>query len=152
MTASVFAEKLNLIYGYFEPLVSILDFMSVFIVLWGFLMGFLRFIYVEFFHREGKFVQYQELRRSVGVYIILGLEFMIVSDLLNTIKQRTHDSLIILGSLVVIRTIISYFLGKEMKEAEDEEKDFSLGLRAVKFKSSEPSVASIASEKKSIKK
>jgi uncharacterized membrane protein len=145
-----FADKLNLVYSYFEPLVSILDFMSVFIVLWGFFMGFLRFVYVEFFHREGKFAQYQELRRSVGIYIILGLEFMIVSDLLNTIKQRTHEALIILGALVVIRTIISYFLGKEMKEAKEDEKEFALGLRAVTFKSTPPENMLI--DKKSAKK
>jgi uncharacterized membrane protein len=129
-----FTEKLNLAYHYIEPLVTLLDFMSVFIVLWGFIIGFLRFLYVEFIHSEGKFAQYQELRRSVGIYIILGLEFMIVSDLLNTIQKRDRESLIILGALVVIRTIISYFLGKEMKEAEAEEKDFALGLRSVSFK------------------
>lgn len=128
-----FAEKLNALYAYLEPLVSILDFMSVFIVLWGFAIGFLKFIYVEFFHPQGKFAQYEELRRSVGIYIILGLEFMIVSDLLNTIMKRDRESLITLGALVVIRTVISFFLGKEMKEAESEEKEFSMGLRSVSF-------------------
>lgn len=127
-----FAEKLNLVYGYLEPVVSILDFASMFIILWGFLIGFLRFMYVEFFHPQGKFIQYQELRRSVGLYIILGLEFMIVADLLQTISQeRSHDSLIALGALVAIRTVVSYFLMKEMKDAEDEEKEFAMGLRAV---------------------
>jgi len=132
---TTFAAKLNLVYGYFEPLVTLLDFMSVFIILWGFFIGFLRFIYVEFFHREGKFAQYQELRRSVGIYIILGLEFMIVSDLMNTVQKHDHESLIRLGALVVIRTIISYFLGKEMQEAETEEKEFTLGLRSISLKS-----------------
>lgn len=143
-----FTEKLDLVYPYFEPIISILDFMSVFIVLWGFVMGFLRFVYVEFFHREGKFVQYEELRRSVGIYIILGLEFMIVSDLLNTIRHRDRESLILLGGLVVIRTIISFFLGKEMKEAEDEEKNFALGLRSLSFSKQER----ISPEKKASKK
>lgn len=143
-----FTEKLNLVYPYFEPIVSLLDFMSVFIVLWGFVMGFLRFVYVEFFHREGKFAQYEELRRSVGIYIILGLEFMIVSDLLNTIQKRDRESLIILGGLVVIRTVISYFLGKEMKEAAQEEKSFALGLRALSFNKEE----TITPEKKASKK
>lgn len=143
-----FTEKLNFIYPYFEPIVSLLDFMSVFIVLWGFIMGFLRFVYVEFFHREGKFAQYEELRRSVGIYIILGLEFMIVSDLLNTIQKRDRESLIILGGLVVIRTIISFFLGKEMKEAEQEEKNFALGLRGLSFNKHE----TIIPEKKASKK
>ncbi len=129
-----FTEKLNALYNYLEPLISILDFASILIILWGFLMGFLRFIYIEFFHRDGKFIQYQELRRSVGIYIILGLEFMIVADLLETIKgPRTYDTFIFLGSIVVIRTVISYFLGKEMKEAAEEEKEFSPGLKGLNF-------------------
>ena len=129
-----FTEKLNALYTYFEPIISILDFVCVAIILWGFLMGFLRFIYIEFFHRDGKFVQYQELRRSVGIYIILGLEFMIVADLIETIKgPRTYDSFIFLGSIVAIRTVISFFLGREMKEAEEEEKEFSPGLNGFNF-------------------
>lgn len=132
-----FVETLNGLYEHMEPLVSILDFMSMFIVLWGFIIGFLKFIYVEFIHPQGRFAQYEELRRSVGIYIILGLEFMIVSDLLNTIMKRDRESLIILGALVIIRTVISYFLGKEMKEAEDEAKQFQMGLRAVKFSAPE---------------
>lgn len=143
-----FVEKLNALYTHMEPLVSILDFMSMFIVLWGFIIGFLKFVYVEFLHPQGKFAQYEELRRSVGIYIILGLEFMIVSDLLNTIMKRDRESLIILGSLVIIRTVISYFLGKEMKEAEDEAKDFQLGLRSVKLSSSEDASASTSKKAK----
>ena len=129
-----FTERLAALYSYLEPIVSILDFACVAIILWGFLMGFLRFIYIEFFHRDGKFIQYQELRRSVGIYIILGLEFLIVADLIETIKEpRTYDSFIFLGSIVAIRTVISFFLGKEMKEAEEEEKEFSPGLKGFNF-------------------
>ncbi len=135
-----FAEKLNQLYNYLEPLVSILDFMSVFIILWGFFVGFMKFISIEFFHHQGKYQQYQELRRTVGIYIILGLEFMVVSDLLHTVQGRTYKAIAILGSLVVIRTIISYFLGKEMKEAGEEAGDFKLGLRAVNL-SKESSLA-----------
>jgi uncharacterized membrane protein len=130
-----FAERLNDLYNYLDPLVSILDFASAFIILWGFFMGFLRFIYIEFFNKDGKFIQYQELRRSVGIYIILGLEFMIVADLIDTIRgPRTYDTFIFLGSIVVIRTIISYFLGKEMEDAEREEKEFSPGLKGLGFR------------------
>lgn len=142
-----FTEKLNALYTYLEPLVSILDFASVSIILWGFFVGFLRFIYIEFFHRDGRFVQYEELRRSVGIYIILGLEFMIVADLVETIKgPRTYESFIYLGAIVVIRTVISFFLGREMKEAKEEEKEFSPGLKGFSF-----SKAS-AEEKKPAKK
>ncbi len=45
---------------------------------------------------------------------------MIVSDLLQTIISRDLDDLIFLGGLVVIRTVIAYFLNKEIQEVHAE--------------------------------
>ena len=42
------------------------------------------------------------------------LEFLIAADIIHTIVKPTLEELAILGSIVIIRTIISYFLGKEM--------------------------------------
>lgn len=129
------SKILNHVYDYMEPLVTILDIASASIILWGFFIGFAKFLHIEFFRSNTRYMQYQELRRTVGIYIILGLEFMVVSDLLHTIQEsRDYKSIIILGALVVIRTIISYFLGKEMKEAAEEEREFSLGLASVSDK------------------
>jgi uncharacterized membrane protein len=41
---------------------------------------------------------------------------MIISDLFVTIVSRSIDDLILVGGLVVIRTVIGYFLNKEIQE------------------------------------
>jgi uncharacterized membrane protein len=42
------------------------------------------------------------------------LEFLIAADIIHTIVEPTLKELAILGGIVVIRTIISFFLGREL--------------------------------------
>jgi uncharacterized membrane protein len=58
----------------------------------------------------------QVVRCGLGVKLVFALELMIISDLLVTIISRSIDDLILVGGLVVIRTVISYFLNKEIQE------------------------------------
>ena len=60
-------------------------------------------------------------RMELGGYILAALEFMIVSDILHSVVSRKLEDLYFLGVLVVIRTAISYFLGRELKEIEQED-------------------------------
>jgi uncharacterized membrane protein len=48
--------------------------------------------------------------------IVFGLEFLIAADILSTITTPTQEELINLGVIVVIRTILGYFLSKEAAE------------------------------------
>ena len=47
------------------------------------------------------------------------LEFMIVSDLIHSFLKPELSSLASLGVLVVIRTMISFFLGRELESAAE---------------------------------
>jgi uncharacterized membrane protein len=58
------------------------------------------------------------VRCTFGSYLLLGLEFMIASDITRTINEPTYKELIILGSIVLIRTIVSHFLNKEIQETQ----------------------------------
>ena len=60
-------------------------------------------------------------RMVLGNYILLGLEFMIVSDIIHSFLQPDFLSLSTLGVLVLIRTMISFFLGKELEAVRIEE-------------------------------
>ncbi len=60
------------------------------------------------------------LRLELGYGIILGLEFMIGADIIESMAQPTYYDLGILAILVVIRTFLSYFLGKELEELKPE--------------------------------
>ena len=46
---------------------------------------------------------------------------MIVSDILYSCVHKDLESLAELGALVVIRTVISFFLGKELESVHGEE-------------------------------
>ena len=54
----------------------------------------------------------------MGIYILLGLDFLIVSDIIQTITNLSVQEIIKLSVLILLRTIISYFLGKEILEIE----------------------------------
>ena len=60
----------------------------------------------------------RKLRAVFGTYLLLGLEFLIASDILKTVLEPTMNELIILGGIVVVRTILSVFLNKEIKELQ----------------------------------
>ena len=58
----------------------------------------------------------QVVRCGLGVKLVFALELMIISDLFVTIISRSIDDLILIGGLVVIRTVIGFFLNKEIQE------------------------------------
>ncbi len=45
---------------------------------------------------------------------------MIVADVIKTVLNQTKDDLIFLGGIVIIRTMLSYFLNKEIGEIEND--------------------------------
>lgn len=48
--------------------------------------------------------------------LVFGLEFFIAADVLTTLVAPTRDEIILLGAVVLIRTILGYFLSKESKD------------------------------------
>ncbi|MCM2139754.1 DUF1622 domain-containing protein [Vagococcus fluvialis] len=54
----------------------------------------------------------------LGSYVLLSLEVLIASDIIETILNPSIEDILILAGVVVIRTAISYFLGKEMESTE----------------------------------
>ncbi|MBJ7520288.1 MAG: DUF1622 domain-containing protein [Solirubrobacteraceae bacterium] len=58
---------------------------------------------------------YEELRRNLGRAILLGLEVLIVADIVRTIiVDPTLESVAVLGGIVVIRIMLSFSLEVEM--------------------------------------
>lgn len=60
----------------------------------------------------------RKIRVDLGGYLLLGIELLIGADIINTIVEPTYEELIILGGTVVIRTILSVFLNKEIKDLQ----------------------------------
>ena len=58
------------------------------------------------------------IRFEFSSYLIFGLEFFIASDVVRTIVIPSWTTLGMLGGIVIIRTVLSYFLTMEIKEKE----------------------------------
>ena len=59
---------------------------------------------------------YRMLRQYIGAVIILGLELLIASDILQTLTQAPRlEPVLILGLIVLIRTFLSFTLEAELE-------------------------------------
>ena len=59
---------------------------------------------------------YQQLRRDIGRTILLGLEVLIVADIVLTVAiDQTIESAITLGLIVLVRTFLSFSLEIELE-------------------------------------
>ena len=75
---------------------------------------------LNLFNVQYSTVNIRRLRAELGTYLLLGLELLIASDILKTVLEPSLDELAILGGIVVLRTILSVFLNKEIKELDIE--------------------------------
>jgi uncharacterized membrane protein len=58
---------------------------------------------------------YEALRRQLGRCILLGLEVLIVADIVLTIiVEQTIESVVALGVIVIVRILLSFSLEVEM--------------------------------------
>jgi uncharacterized membrane protein len=84
------------------------------IMIVGALGAFGRFAY-EALHPDTARQSYDALRRSLGRSILLGLEVLIVADIVRTIiVDTTIESVAALGIIVVIRILLSFSLEVEI--------------------------------------
>lgn len=91
-----------------------LEYVGVAIILVGAITSTSIFIY--WLIKEKSMARYyQEYRSSFGKAILLGLEFFVASDIVNTVAVGlTFKDLGMLGLLVVIRTFLSFALEVEI--------------------------------------
>jgi uncharacterized membrane protein len=66
-------------------------------------------------------VPYEHVRLTLGRFLALGLEFQLASDILRTAVSPTLDDIAMLGAIAAIRTLLNYFLAKEIERAEEME-------------------------------
>lgn len=95
---------------------------SVAVVIYGAIIAFLAFIKAELgrFKNKNPMLKLRVIRADLGTYLLLGLELLIAADVLKTIMEPGLSELMILGGVVILRTVLSYFLNKEIEEIDEE--------------------------------
>jgi len=90
--------------------------LGVLVIIFGVLCGVIRFLRSEVSAVRGANVdgERRKLRQVLGYYLLLGLEFLIAADIIDTLMKPTTKDLIVLGAIVSIRTVISYSLNSEL--------------------------------------
>ncbi|MEM7363117.1 MAG: DUF1622 domain-containing protein [Pseudomonadota bacterium] len=96
------------------------DIIAVTVMLIGFVIGLWQFLPALTSKSAAEEVDLiQQVRCRLGNYLVLALELMIVSDLIHTVISHELEDLYFLGMLVAIRTVVSYFLNKEIQEIRE---------------------------------
>ncbi|MDT8273805.1 MAG: DUF1622 domain-containing protein [Desulfomonilia bacterium] len=95
------------------------------VIFWGVVLIVFRLIPLEArsLHRMSAFPQREALRHQLGSYLLLGLEFLIAADIIRTIIHPTLKDITVLGSIVLIRTLISFFLERELRTLDHLDQD-----------------------------
>ena len=96
-----------------EHVVRVVEAVGCAVMVLGGVWAFARFFVALAQRRVGD--SYAELRRNLGRVILLGLEVLIIADIVRTvIVDPSIDSVIVLGLIVVIRIILSFSLEVEI--------------------------------------
>ena len=93
---------------------------SVAIILWGIGCAVVRLVGMEFKRLGGTAYRREaaRIRQHLGYYLLLGLEFLIAVDVIETLLSPDWKELGLLAGLVVLRTMMSFSLHWELKETE----------------------------------
>jgi uncharacterized membrane protein len=89
------------------------EFVSALIIIYGGLKAVSKILLAGIFKKPQ---DYKVVRKEFTDNILFGLELLIIADLIETLRKPFLQELLLVGGIVVIRTVLSYFLSKEVEE------------------------------------
>lgn len=111
----------DLLIEFVELVVPWIEMIGIAVVLWGALEGLFRLLLLvkSVLLREPSRIPIRNIRSTIGEKTALGLDFFLAGDIIQTIMVPSWESLAILGGIVVIRTVIAFFLNKDLRELSE---------------------------------
>ena len=100
-----------------EIVVPVLELAGIFIVAEAAIASFVRYVYALVARRR------IHVKGRLAAGLLLGLEFMMTAEILNTLVIRELSDILILGGVVVLRAILAFELKQEEKEEREEDKE-----------------------------
>ncbi|MEG0238473.1 MAG: DUF1622 domain-containing protein [Clostridium sp.] len=100
--------------------VTSLQWLSVIVIIYGVIIQFTGFMKSEITCKDRKLAVEKVivLKNFLGTYILFALEILIGADIIESILDPSINHILSLAALVIIRTIISYFLNKEIESKD----------------------------------
>jgi len=92
----------------------VVELVGVLVLIAGAVLASTRFI-AQLLRRSPFLASYHELRADLGRAILLGLEFLVIADIIGTVAvEPTLQNLGVLAVIVAIRTLLSFALELEV--------------------------------------
>jgi uncharacterized membrane protein len=90
------------------------------VVIWGVLEAMIRFLRAKVGTRvPDRIHEYEAIRQQLGAHLLLGLEIFIAADIISSVVSPSWDKVGILAAIVAIRTVLSFFLRREVRQTKD---------------------------------
>ncbi len=80
--------------------------------------GILEYLGVIISHSRHRDDVTESVRLKLGRVLTLGLEFTVASDILRTAVAPTRQDILNLAAIVLLRTLLNYFLEREIEQGE----------------------------------
>lgn len=108
---------MKIIHDILEIVILIISGFGAIVVAWGVVESIKAFVLIKIKPKEKDAVSASEaVRQRLGAHLLLGLEIFIAADIISTAVSPTWEKVGILSVIVIIRTILSYFLRIELKK------------------------------------
>ncbi len=108
----------DLLREWVDLLVRIVEAAGALIIFTGAVVAAVAFVRVALVARSAS--EFVRVRLRLGRYLALGLEFQLASDILSTAVAPTFEEIGKLAAIAAIRTLLNYFLGKEIEKEREE--------------------------------
>lgn len=113
--ASGLESWLKVIVGY---LAAGAEIAAAFVIGLAVIRGILEYLGVIISHSRHRDDVTESVRLKLGRVLTLGLEFTVASDILRTAVAPTRQDILNLAAIVLLRTLLNYFLEREIEQGE----------------------------------
>ena len=104
---------MNILHEFIEiilpHLISFLEIIGIFVVLWSGLHGFWDYFQTTFLKKQ------LDVQTNLARGLALGLEFKMAAEILKTVLVRQLSELVTLGIVIVLRALLSALIHLEMR-------------------------------------
>lgn len=108
-------ETMHLVFQY---VILALSALGSLVVIWGILDAIVAFTSLKIRRpRQDLFTKNEAIRQRLGSHLLLGLEIFIGGDIISSVVSPSWEKVGILASIVGVRTVLSYFLRLELRQA-----------------------------------
>lgn len=91
-----------------------ISFCGVLVILSGVILALVRYFKYSLGNYNTQQVDINKIRLNLGIVLTLGLEFIVAADLIGTTTAPDFYSVGLVASIVLIRTVLSYTLNREI--------------------------------------